>query len=283
LKKAGRACQDENVKIGGMKNFYPGTGITRCPHCDTRFKITDEQLDAPHGMVRCGHCLRVFDVRSNYVADPADRQLKLPILDEPDEVNPANLTVLQPMTLAEQVVIVKDEVDAGLQITRRVWPWMIASLMLFLALIAQAAYFFRADLAAHLPILKSALINYCRLLKCDLPLPLNSDLLSIESSGLEADPLHQNQITLHALLRNRAPYTQAYPGLELTLNDAQDKPVARRIFHPADYLPRTESEITGLLPNHEVNLNLHLNIANLKPVGYRLMLIDQPQTSRRNK
>ncbi|OFZ69171.1 MAG: hypothetical protein A2V79_12750 [Betaproteobacteria bacterium RBG_16_56_24] len=262
--------------MGGMKNIYPGTGITLCPHCDTRFKITEAQLDAPQGMVRCGHCLRVFDARPNYVSDQSDRQLKLPILDEPAGVSPSDIVVLQPMTLAEQVAIVQDEVDTGIKSKRRVWLWAIASLILLPALLAQAVYFFRVDLAARVPALKPALIGYCRLLKCSVPLPSKTDLLSIESSGLETDPSREDQITLHALLRNRAPYTQAYPGLELTLNDVQDKPVARRVFRPADYLPPAASEKTGLLPNHEVSISLHLNTANLKPVGYRLMLITQP-------
>ena len=261
---AGRACQEANVEMGGT---------TSCPHCDARFKITDAQLDAPHGMVRCGNCLRVFDARPNYISDQSDRQLKLPILDEPVEGIPSDVAVLKPMTLAEQVAIVNDAADTGFQSRRHAWPWAIASLILLLALLAQVAYFFRVDLAARQPVMKPALVYYCELLKCIIPLPLKTDLLSIESSGLEADPAHLDQIILHALLRNRAPYAQAYPGLELTLNDTQDKPIARRTFRPDDYLPPAENEKVGLLPNHEINLNLHLNTANLKPVGYRLMLV----------
>jgi len=259
--------------MGGMKNFDPGTGTTLCPHCDTRFKITAAQLESPHGIVRCGHCLRVFDARPNFVSDQTDRQLKLPILDEPVEPDHSGIVVLQPMTLAEQVAIVPDQDDSEPQPERRAWPWGIAALLLLLALLAQAAYFFRADLAARLPALKPALIGYCKLLKCSVPLPQKTALLNIESSGLEADPAHEDQIILNALLRNRAPYAQAFPSLELTLNDTQDKPIARRVFRPADYLPPAENETTGLLPNHEINLKLHLNTANLKPVGYRLMLV----------
>ena len=257
-----------------MKNFYPGTGTTLCPHCDTRFKITEAQLDAPHGMVRCGHCLRVFDARPNFVSDQPDRQLKLPILDEPVGLNPSDIAVLQPMTLAEQVAIVQDEDEGKFQSKHRAWPWAIASLLLLLLLFAQATYQFRVEIAARLPGLKPTLVRYCQLIKCSVPLPQKIDLMNIESSGLEADPAHDDQITLNVLLRNRAAYTQGFPSLELTLNDTQDKPVARRLFRPADYLPRSENEKTGLLPNHEINLKLHLNTANLRPVGYRLMLVN---------
>jgi len=184
---------------------------------------------------------------------------------EPDE---------QPMTLAEQVAIVQDE-DEGDRPSApayRRWPWAIAAFLLLLVLFAQAAYFFRVDLAARLPGLKPALTGYCKLLGCSVPLPQKPDLMSIESSDLEADPTHVNQITLNALLRNRAPYAQAFPNLELTLNDTQDKPLARRIFKPKDYLPPLESEQTGLLPNRELSVKLYLNTADLRPIGYRLVL-----------
>lgn len=322
----------ETLMSNGMKNFYPGTGTTLCPHCDTRFKIAAAQLESHHGMVRCGHCLQAFNARASFIPEQPNPQLELPILDAvaPTEelpaaegveetesveenrlveeaglaevIPPADETAAaetepletpyigqldfnqpdtaavepdeQPMTLAEQVAIVQDE-DEGDQPSPpayRRWPWVIAAFVLLLVLFAQAAYFFRVDLAARLPGLKHALAGYCKLLGCSVPLPQKPDLMSIESSDLEADPTHVNQITLNALLRNRAPYAQAFPNLELTLNDTQDKPLARRIFKPKDYLPPPENEQTGLLPNRELSVKLYLNTADLRPIGYRLVL-----------
>ncbi|MEX0604738.1 MAG: DUF3426 domain-containing protein [Marinobacter sp.] len=37
-----------------------GTLLTRCPHCDTRFRVTNEQLGVAKGKVRCGNCMEVF-------------------------------------------------------------------------------------------------------------------------------------------------------------------------------------------------------------------------------
>lgn len=252
-------------------------GTTHCPFCKTRFKIAEEQLETHLGMVRCGHCLQTFDARPGFVPDQPSPQLELPMLDAelpiPDaSVSPAtaSLPVLQPMTLAEQVVIAEDEGISEFQPKYRSWPWAIAALLLILLFVAQSAYFFRVELAARMPGMKPALVGYCRILKCTVPLPQKTELIGIESSELEADPKHENQINLNALLRNRAPFAQAFPTLELTLNDSQDKPLARRVFRPADYLPPQENEATGMLPNHELNLRLHLNIDDLRPVGYRL-------------
>lgn len=182
-------------------------------------------------------------------------------------------TVLHPMTLAEQVTIVQDGNDSVEQTERRIWPWAIASMLLLILLLMQAAYYFRTDLAARVPALKPALIEYCQLIGCDVALPHETDLISIESSGIEADQTDENLITLNALLRNRAPYTQAFPNLELTLNDSQDKPMARRIFRPSEYLPPLENEKNGLPPNHEFSIKLRLDTTSLKPSGYRLMLL----------
>lgn len=180
--------------------------------------------------------------------------------------------VAQPKTLAEQVAIVQDENgDEPLPEYRR-WPWVVASVLLVLVLFAQAVYFFRVDLAAHLPGLKPALVGYCKLLRCSVPLPQNTNLMSIESSDLEADTAHENRVVLNVLLRNRAAYAQAFPNLELTLNDTHDKPLARRTFVPKDYLTTAENEKTGLPPNQELSIKLQLGTTDLKPSGYRLAL-----------
>ena len=52
--------------------------ITECPHCQTRFRVTDLQLKAAAGRVRCGSCLNVFQgarhVVPAHVPEPAPRR-----------------------------------------------------------------------------------------------------------------------------------------------------------------------------------------------------------------
>lgn len=247
-------------------------GTTVCPHCNTRFKITKAQLDAHNGLVRCGHCMEAFDTRPNFVPDQLDLQLELPMMDGPFTSSYSKMVVLQPMTLAEQVAFVQDDDGKGFLPMHRTWPWAIASLLLLIVLLAQSTYFFRVDLAARLPIMKPVLLDYCQMLGCNIPLPRNSDLISIVSSDLEAVPAQENQVILNALLRNSAPYAQAFPNLELTLNDIQDQPLARRIFGPADYLMQAENQDAGMQPNSELGIKLHLYTTELKPRGYRLVL-----------
>ena len=287
-------------------------GTTLCPHCETRFKITVSQLEAHQGMVRCGHCLQVFDARPNFIPDTPHPQLELEMspvaIEEPlitrdnnesssweaEEHHPDNLDFVSPAsamntavssvqntpeaeakdpTLAERVEVTEDGEVMVAPHKKRAWLWGIFTLLLALILFGQIAYFFRAEIAARMPGTKPVLLKYCELLNCTVSLPQKSDLMSIESSSLEADPGNAAQITLNTLLRNRATYPLAYPNLELTLNDRQDKPVARRTFKPADYLPPLENEQTGLQPNHELSLKLLLDTTDLNPNGYRLVVL----------
>ncbi|MDZ4203032.1 MAG: zinc-ribbon and DUF3426 domain-containing protein [Gallionella sp.] len=304
-------------------------GTTLCPHCDTRFKIAGEQLHARQGMVRCGHCLQIFDARTNFQPDEPDPQLELPMLDEPvtteaaeaesivaaddsienqsdeellnllapepepligeldfsaatrpveiEEPPPPPVAPTHTPTLAEQVAMVQDnappeEDEPAPEPVHRSRLWLPASALLLVALLMQATYFFRVELAARLPGLKPVLVAACQPLKCTVPLPQNADLMSIESSELEADPSSEARINLNVLLRNRAGYALDFPDLELTLTDLDDKALARRVFNPADYLPGTETASAGLRPNRELNIRLLLDISDLRPAGYRLVL-----------
>ncbi|HCG78465.1 MAG TPA: hypothetical protein DE015_04555, partial [Oceanospirillales bacterium] len=45
------------------------TQVTRCPHCQTSFRVGDEQLEAANGFVRCGSCLQVFNATDYFVGE----------------------------------------------------------------------------------------------------------------------------------------------------------------------------------------------------------------------
>jgi predicted Zn finger-like uncharacterized protein len=263
------------------------SGTTLCPHCGTRFKIAKEQLEAHHGMVRCGNCHQAFDTRPNFAPEEIDPQLELPILDdteiqsEPFPLEITGSTAPSSSRATDQQIVSKAGQDAHLQEAYEVEflakprsrLWAVAAFPLFLLLIAQGVYLFRVELAARIPDLKPGLMRFCKILKCSVPLPQKASLMSIESSELKDDAAHRNQIFLIALLRNRATYAQAFPDLELTLTDIQDNALARRIFRPEDYVPKSQSVSAGFQANQELGIKLRLDTTDLKPVGYRLVLL----------
>jgi len=42
---------------------------TQCPQCETRFRVTDEQLGVAGGKVRCGSCMNVFNALEHRVSE----------------------------------------------------------------------------------------------------------------------------------------------------------------------------------------------------------------------
>lgn len=246
------------------------SGTTLCPHCMTRFRVAEEQLESHEGRVRCGHCLQAFDARTDFIADEPDPQLDLPILDESVQPSAIAEAPITPPPLAEQITLVSDEPAPAPPSPK--WPWAFANIFLLLVLLLQASYFFRTDLAARLPGLKPLLVSTCVALGCDIPLPHDSEQIGIESSRLEAQPQTPQQITLHALLRNHAAYAQAYPALELSLNGVDDQPLARRILQPEDYLTASQPSQAGLAARQELEIALNMDVADLNPAGYRLFL-----------
>lgn len=148
------------------------------------------------------------------------------------------------------------------------WPWVTALFLLgFLALL-QSAWVFRADLAMAYPELRPGFVAGCLDLGCDMPLPRESAQIGIEASDLR--PAKEGLLKLSATLRNRAAYPQAWPNLELTLTDTDDKPLARRVFTPGDFLPAKTDANAGFAANGDLPISLILDTSPLSPAGYRL-------------
>ena len=57
-------------------------------------------------------------------------------------------------------------------------------------------------------------------------------MIVIDSSGFNR--LRSDTYRLNVTLRNQSPNDVAMPALELTLTDAQDLPVLRRVLQPAE-------------------------------------------------
>jgi predicted Zn finger-like uncharacterized protein len=57
--------------------------LTRCPHCQTVFRASAEQLQAAGGRVRCGRCHQVFDARENSTGDAAPAAGQRPPAPDP--------------------------------------------------------------------------------------------------------------------------------------------------------------------------------------------------------
>lgn len=148
--------------------------------------------------------------------------------------------------------------------------WGIGAAVLLLTLAGQLAFLFRTELAALYPDARPYLEQACAHLGCEVPLPRKPQFIHIELSDLQADPVRPERLTLTMALRNRAPFRQAFPAIELTLTDDQNQPLARRVFLPQDYMIDSDAVARGLASNAVADIRLPLETGDLRPNGYRL-------------
>ncbi|HUL91169.1 MAG TPA: DUF3426 domain-containing protein [Burkholderiales bacterium] len=235
--------------------------MTRCPTCGTAFRVTEQQLGARAGQVRCGRCDTLFDAVATLSSDPVTRPR-----DQPS-----------PPTSGSMAVLLGTEKDSSFDFgppaprpTSRLW-W-VGSLLLLLALLVQAGFRYRGEIAVLVPEAKPLLERACVELGCSVPLPRRAELLSIESSDLQADGTQPNVMVLTATLRNRAAFLQAFPALELSLTSAEGQTVARRVLLPRDYVGQPARPDAGFAAGSELQIRVYIEAAALKPTGYRLYL-----------
>ena len=156
------------------------------------------------------------------------------------------------------------------EVLPRRWPWRVGVLGLLILMLGQLLFVFRVDLAVSLPELRPAVMAACDLAGCALPHPRKLESLSIETSDLA--PADGERLLLTATLKNRAPFDQECPHLELTLTDSRDAAMVRKVLTPADYLPAGQSAGDGFAARSEIAVKLNLEALGVPAVGYRLYL-----------
>jgi len=277
--------------------------VTRCPGCETTFRVHAAQLSARGGRVRCGKCNRVFNGLVQIVEDE----------DATPSVGPSpQLALFDPSRLAEARKAAAAQSETAAQAppssatrrarrastpspdeaeflagpaTRRrfVALWSLLSLLAVAVLAAQAIIHFRTDLILFLPQARAHLEIACEMLDCEVHLPRQPELIVIESSELRFDKERDEIIRLTALVRNRAAFPQEYPALELTLTDERDQPVVRRVLLPSDYLGAKDAQTklpAGIAPGAEASISIELALQEIRAAGFRLYLF-YPETASR--
>ncbi len=335
--------------------------LTRCPACDTRFRVTAEQIKARFGRVRCGACQHAFNALDSLIEEPmlvhpapsvparsaavVDLGTKLavspategspygaptfvddsaPMPDSAQDISGFDLPEadqaprdadspvdagaaadtpsdpVAPMPAHESGLVTPLEADMARQDASeaeavesdadapeaevhdwddvvaepqpRRWPWITGSLFALLILGLQVALAFRVEMAVVWPEAKPALVSLCDLAGCEVGLPAKVGLVGIEASDLHPDTEIKGRLTLTATLKNRAPFAQEFPHLELTLTDTADKPVARKVLAPADYLPPRTPTADGMPPNADIAVTVRVDSGDMAASGYRLYL-----------
>lgn len=332
--------------------------LTRCPACETTFRVTPDQLKIRSGRVRCGECQYAFSALDTLVEEapvvinapapiqvsasdnaPAPEQGKkvvaipaiaaIPLAEEPSPVSiDAELADLakadpipdislrgkraelpsMPSTVTQEKWADQEPIPTTAQVIAqakalarppepqpqavppiveaahwnesffvppapsRSWPWVLGVVASFTLLTLQAAIALRVEWSVLQPQAKPLILALCNIVGCELGLPQKIELLGIESSNLQPNTENKKLLVLTATLKNRAPFVQQLPNLELTLTDIADKAIARKVLAPSDYLKVASADAPGMEANGDLAVSIDIDPTDLVASGYRLYL-----------
>ena len=253
---------------------------TRCPGCGTAFRVQPAQLSARGGKVRCGKCASIFDGVAALLADGAVQSETASV---PEAEPSPQLALFEPARKPQALAAAREAANEEAPVPefledesrpKRRFVWALCALPAAALLAAQAALYYRTEIAVLVPESRVHFAAVCAALGCELRLPRRPKLMAIESSDLQAEGRRDSVIVLNAVIRNQAPFTQEYPALELTLTDERDEALARRVLHPADYLRGAAAAhlARGIAPGGDAALRLYFDTSGVRAVGYRMYL-----------
>jgi predicted Zn finger-like uncharacterized protein len=148
----------------------------------------------------------------------------------------------------------------------------VSVIVLVLLAMTQSLYFLRNPIAIYYPNFQSYLQQVCQKIGCSIDLPKKIELIIIDDSDMQEDADHAGLIILSTTLVNQAKFNQAYPNIELTLTDVEDRPALRRLFKPIEYLPAGTKIETGITSAEAVKVKLAISVTGMSVSGYRVFL-----------
>jgi len=119
----------------------------------------------------------------------------------------------------------------------RTQGWLIVLVVIALvALLMQVVFHERDFIAARQPTLKSLLTSLCSRVGCEISAPRQIASITVDGVSFSREPEGRGDgYSLYFSLRNRAGMALKMPAVELTLLDAQERPVLRRVLVPNDF------------------------------------------------
>src|SRR3954467_6143202 len=154
--------------------------VTRCQVCATAFHVQRSQLAARGGKVRGGKCGTVFDGVAGLVEEGLE-SFQLEPSPQLGLFDPSRRSEPDAETLPE-FLLREDEQPRS----RLLWGLLIFAAAALFA--AQAGYRYRGEIAGFSPAASEVFAAACKPLRCNPSPPKRPDLMSIESSDLQADP-----------------------------------------------------------------------------------------------
>jgi len=246
--------------------------VTRCPTCQTAFRVTSEQLETANGMVRCGKCIGVFNAPEHQLdklvtqtqqtaktqhPELFDDQALLEQLEK-DETLP-RLTALIHNEFSEQQPTPQPSNTLRIMLQR-----LTAVAVGAIVLAAQYGYFFSAELGRNQNY-RQPLIKACYYIGCKIDPYRDLSKLSINTFIIQSHPTQVGVVVVDMLIENTAQFRQPYPNIKVRFDDLQGIPVAERTFSPEEYIAEQNTNRSTAIKNISRGRQAHVSFSLIDP------------------
>ncbi len=222
---------------------------TRCEHCGSRFRVTDQQLQRALGQVRCSECGKVFNAMYNLQSLAQE--------DMPGPIESIELSSAAGGGQAEQIEPVVDtssiselSLHEAMYGSEKRSMWSISPLFVFIGILLllalgtmQTVYYLRYQLVQDARF-QQQVITLCRILPCDPALFASTRQIKLLERNVFTHPSSNNALMINGAFINQASFSQKLPNMLVSLFDIQGKLIANRVFTPAEYLRDGQNQTT---------------------------------------
>lgn len=239
--------------------------IAECPSCQTRFRVTEEQLAVADGRVRCGACLAVFDGReaevrgeeTAVVGDPVDVLLEIEGTAEPAAgPDPAQEGELPAQPEYE---------EPGDPLHPMLFATAIAAM---LALLAAGVLVLQYEVYVHDPVLRQAY----EIVGVEAPRYKALDRIDLANPTVDERLGAPEGLIVRLDLTNTAPRHQPFPTLAVQFHREDGVSLAEQRVEPAAYLP-SPTQSRRMSPNQTTPVVLRLDDPGPDASAYSISLL----------
>ena len=207
---------------------------TTCTHCNSRFLVSQQQLETVRGKVRCGQCMRAFNALThleNYQGEPVTRIEPGSLGGNPDSAPEDDPDLDITPSLSEAMYGERKKRETSLQ--PLLWPGGIA--LLIIMIVVQIIYYQRYELIAS-PQYQGQIMNLCGVLPCDDKRFASPSQIRMLERNVFSHPTQSEALMVTGSFINEAPFDQALPQMLISLSDIQGNLIANRLFKAEEYL-----------------------------------------------
>jgi predicted Zn finger-like uncharacterized protein len=156
---------------------------------------------------------------------------------------------------------------------RQFWLLASACMLLIVGLFAQMAYF-NFDQWARMDQYRPYYAMACEQLNCRLPSSYDvSQIRTTASPQVSSHPKYKDALSVDVLFMNHATYEQAFPKLELTFTDKNEKVMAHRLFLPREYLAGEASGLSMMPTDTPIHIALEIKDPGPNANNYQVRFI----------